>query len=64
MLRSIMSDCRASSLLHKVQMARIFADSKTFVDMTIKSASHSPNDILRWDFTYKEKYQRIGTQMW
>ena len=42
-----MADCRATSLLHKVQMARIFADSKTFVDMTIKRADLTPNDIVR-----------------
>ena len=50
MLRSIMSDCRATSLLHKVQMARIFADSKTFVDMTIKRANISPNGILMYEY--------------
>ena len=41
-----MSDCRPTSLLHKVQMARIFADSKTFVDMSIKRDDHAPNDVL------------------
>ncbi len=41
----LFSDHGPSSMLHVVQMARVFADSKTFVDMKV-SGGRSPADVL------------------
>jgi hypothetical protein len=53
-----MSDFRPNSLLHKVQMSRIFSDSKTFVDMTLKDDVISTEDVLqRFDDLMKKSDQ-------
>ncbi len=42
-----MSDCSPDSLLHAVQMSRIFPDSKTFVDMTLKWKDLTVETVLK-----------------